>query len=97
MHPSEEYLKLREEFIAPAYMKKLSADVSEMPGSRTDHFTATADLPKAFRVGSCIAESDDKATLEVVLLWRDDTRNDQKEIRVETIKQGDKWLIASVN
>jgi len=31
-----------------------------------------------------------------VLFWRDDTRNEQREIRVETIKQNDQWLINKI-
>ncbi len=92
MHPSAENLKAREQFLTSELIRSLSAATE----SAKDYFTATEDYPKAFRVGSCTSESDDKATLQVLLLWRDDTRNEQKEVHVETVKVGDKWLINNV-
>ena len=52
---------------------------------------------KAFRVGECSSDSDEKATLQVLLLWRDDTKNEQKQVYVEAVKVGEEWLINKVS
>ncbi len=88
---TEEYLRSRGGFLSD----RLSEDLSSNE-QKNDYFTQTDDFPKAFRVGGCTAESDEKADLQVVLLWRDDTRNEQKEVVVRTVKTGDNWLIDSV-
>lgn len=92
MHPSRENLKAREQFLT----SELIGNLSPSTETAKDYFTATENYPKAFRVGSCTSESDDKAILQVVLLWRDDTKSEQKEVKVETIKTGDKWLINKI-
>jgi hypothetical protein len=88
---TEDYLRARKEFLTDGLAENLSSNKQ-----KNDYFTQTEDFPKAFRVGGCTAESDEKAGLQVVLLWRDDTRNDQSEVVVRTVKSGDKWLIDSV-
>ncbi len=92
MHPSPENLKAREQFLTSELVSTLSASTE----TAKDYFTATETYPKAFRVGSCTSDSDDKATLQVLLLWRDDTKNEQKEVHAKTVKIGDKWLINKV-
>ena len=92
MRPSAEMLKASESFLTPDLAHELSTS-SEI---ERDYFTATENYPKAFRVGSCTADSDDKATLQVLLLWRTDEQNEQKEVHVEVLKKGEKWLINRV-
>ncbi len=92
MKSSGENLALRENFLTDELKQKLSGE----PSGAKDYFTATDDYPKAFRVGSCAVENENKTVLQVVLFWRDDTRNEQREIRVETIKQNDQWLINKI-
>ena len=93
MRPSPETLKVREQFLTGELMKSLagSGDVKK------DYFTATDDYPKAFRVGECKAESIDKTSFQVVLLWRDDNRSEQKEVNVDAVNTGGKWLINAVS
>ena len=93
MSPSPENLKAREPFLTDDLINLLSGfgDVKK------DYFTATEDYPKAFRVGECTVDSTDRATLQVVLLWRDDNRSEQKEVRVETVQTSGKWLIGKVS
>jgi hypothetical protein len=67
------------------------------PKGKIDYFTASENFPKAFRVGACTSDSSDSATLQVVLLWRDDASSDQKEVQVEIVKRGDRWLINKVS
>lgn len=92
MKSSSENLALRENFLTDELKRKLSGE----PSGAKDYFTATDDYPKAFRVGSCAVENENKTVLQVVLFWRDDTRNEQREIRVETINQNNQWLINKV-
>ena len=92
MRPSSENLKAREPFLTIELIASLSGHSESM----IDYFTESENYPKAFRVGSCSSDSEDKATLQIVLLWRDDTKNEQKEVHAETLKIGDKWLINKV-
>lgn len=92
MKPSAENLKLREKFLSGELIKTLGASNE----NGRDYFTATADFPKAFRVGSCEAVSPGKTVLEVLLFWRDDNRSEQRTIKVEAVKENEKWLINKV-
>ena len=93
MRPSPENLKAREQFLTSDLIKALSASRE----TSKDYFTATDNYPKAFRVGSCILDAEDKARLQVLLLWRDETKSEQKEVQVETVKTGEAWLINKVS
>ena len=92
MKPSKENLKLREKFLTDDLKQNLAAQAD----GKTDYFTATDDYPKAFRVGGCEVMNENKTVFEVVLFWKDDARSEQREIKVETVKQNDKWLINEV-
>lgn len=92
MKPSAENLKLREHFLS----KKLAQTLSASSEKARDYFTATEDYPKAFRVGACRAISPEKTALGILLFWKDDARDEQREIEVEAIRENDKWLIDKV-
>lgn len=92
MRPSMENLKARESFLTNDLISSLKA--ANEP--ERDYFTRTSDYPKAFRLGSCIVDSDNKVTLQVLLFWRDDTKSEQREVKVEAVKTGDKWLVNDV-
>jgi hypothetical protein len=92
MQPSPENLKAREPFLTSDLFTALSASTD----TANDYFTATDKYPKAFRVGSCTSDADDRAVLQILMLWRDETGSVQKEVHVETVKTGDKWLINKV-
>lgn len=92
MRPSAENLKLREKFLAPDLVKTLLASNE----AAVDYFTATADYPKAFRIGECKVISPVKIEFQVILFWRNDTRNEQKEVVVDAVKINDNWLIDKV-
>jgi len=90
---SPESLKMRERFLSPKLFREIS---SAQEG--TDPFTTgTTELPKAFRVGECRAIDPDKAEFQVLLFWRDDVRNEQREIKAIAVKQNDKWLMDSIS
>ena len=85
-------LKLREKFLTPEFVKSLQNLQTE-----NDVFTTNSmDFPKAFRVGKCEVVSPEKTVYEIVLFWRDDVRSEQKIIKAEAVKQGDKWLINKI-
>ena len=92
MHFSPENLAAREKFLTPEF----TAELKKSPAG-TDPFTFTSedDPPKAFRVGSCRAENG-KAELQVLLFWKSDTRSEQRELNVESVKQGDQWLVNGI-
>lgn len=64
--------------------------------NQQDYFTQTADYPKAFRVGGCEVISNDKTIFEILIFWKDEVRTEQREIKVETVNENGKWLIAKV-
>jgi hypothetical protein len=92
MKPSAENLKQREKYLTADLMKILSASNE----TAADYFTAATDYPKAFRTGTCKVISPSETEFQVILFWRDDYRSEQKEVTVDTVKQGDKWLINKV-
>jgi hypothetical protein len=76
--------------------ERLATDLAASPAEGKDYFTQTEDFPMAFRVGSCSSETDDMTIFQVVLLWRDDDRDDQSEVKVTALRSGNKWLIDRV-
>jgi hypothetical protein len=93
MRPSAENLGSSRPFLTDDLYRQLSASGE----TSVDYFTQTDDYPRAFRIGKCEAEADDKAKLQVVLLWRDDTKQEQKEVYVDAIKSGSAWLVNKVS
>ncbi|HLA95378.1 MAG TPA: hypothetical protein VK612_06635 [Pyrinomonadaceae bacterium] len=90
---SQESLKQRERFLTPELAKRL-----EVEKDGADPFTTRdTDFPKAFRVGECKEISPERTEFQVLLFWRDDTRTEQREIRVEVVKDNDKWLIDKIS
>lgn len=91
--PSAEELKKIEAFLTSELFKKLEAGA----GGAEDYFTATSDYPKAFRVGRCTVESDDRVRFDVRLFWRDDTRSEEKGVDATLVRLDGKWLIDEVS
>jgi hypothetical protein len=94
MKPSAENLKQRQKFLTEG----LNQQLRQQPEREAkDYFTATDDYPKAFRVGECkAAEGENKTVFGVLLFWKDERRDEQKEIRVEVVKENNNWLINKV-
>jgi hypothetical protein len=89
---SPENLRLRERFLTPEYAASLRNESTE-----ADVFTVNSnDYPKAFRAGGCRAAAPDKVVFEVLLFWKTESRTEQRQIEVETIKRNDKWLIDKI-
>ena len=93
MKPSIENLERREKFLTA----DLTRQLKQQTEAAKDYFTQTEDYPKAFRVGACEVVSPEKTVFNVLLFWRDDARSEQREIKVEVIKQNDVWLINKIN
>jgi hypothetical protein len=92
MSLSPDNLKKREPFLTPRFFQEVS---NEREG--VDPFTSgTTEQPKAFRVGECRAASSTKAEFQILLFWRDDIRNEQREVEAVVVRNGDKWLIDDV-
>ncbi|MCY7345003.1 MAG: YbjP/YqhG family protein [Pyrinomonadaceae bacterium] len=92
MNFSQVNLKRREKFLTGDLKRQLVLQ----PDGASDYFTATDDYPKAFRIGECAVTNENKTVFQVVLFWRDDTRNEQREIKVEAVKENEKWLINKI-
>jgi hypothetical protein len=90
---SIEAAKTRSTFLT----NELSSQLAGPKKDDIDYFTATSNPPKAFRVGECSSDAADTATFSVLMLWRDDTDSDQKEVRVEVVQRFGKWLINKVS
>ena len=93
MRFTPETLKEREKFLTDGFAQKLAG----WQRSGDPFTTGNDDLPKAFRVGACKEIAPDTAEFQVLLFWRDDTRSEQREIKVSAVKQNDRWLVDDVN
>jgi len=86
---SPDTLKLREKFLTSDLVKTLS-----VAPEGTDPFTTgTDDTPKTFRAAECRVISPGRAEFDVLLFWRDDTRTEQRTIRIQAAKVGENWLV----
>jgi hypothetical protein len=93
MHPSIDSLEARRQFLTAGLFRSLSEGVA----GETDYFTASEQYPKAFRVGKCDLKNAGSADVQVLLFWRNDERNEQKELAVSTIRKEGAWLIDKVS
>lgn len=93
MKPARENLKQREKFLTGDLKQYLSNQTEAVK----DYFTQTEDYPKAFRVGTCkIAEPNKRVNFQILLFWKDATRDEQREVSVETVNNNGDWLINKV-
>ncbi len=92
MKPSAENFKQREKYLS----KELQDNLAKQTETAKDYFTQTDNYPKAFRAGKCETAGENKTKFEILLFWRTNEKNIQKEIEVEAIKENNKWLIDKV-
>ncbi len=90
MQPSEEYFEKRKKFLTDDWKFFISKNLRD----KRDYFTLTEDYPKAFRIGECQVIEPNRTVFQVVFFWKDDTRSEQREIKVEAVKENGKWLIS---
>ena len=89
---SPENLEARSRYLT----KRLKTELHSRRGTG-DYFTTGDDnVPKAFRAGSCQTLSPDRVAIEVLMLWRTDESDTQKQITVEMQKVGNEWLVDKV-
>ncbi len=92
MHLTPENLQARKRFLTEEFARRVSKETEGI-----DPFTAeNADFPRAFRVGKCTEITSDRVEYQVLLFWRDDSRSEQREIKVDLAKENERWLIDSV-
>lgn len=92
MRFSPENLKQREKFLTPELYKNLQ----NSPPDADVFTTNNTDFPKAFRIGKCEVVEPAKTNVEVLLFWKTDTRSEQREIKTEVVRQGDRWLVNKI-
>lgn len=93
MKPTEENLKKRSKYLS----SELNTKLSEASKSERDYFTQTDDYPKAFRAGKCSSNANGSALFEILLFWRSDEQDSQREIHLEAIKENESWVINKVS
>jgi hypothetical protein len=91
---TSENLQARAKYLTPDLTRLLEKFLTN-----SDPFTLSEgeDVPRAFRVGGCKALAPDKTELQVLLFWKDDARSEQRELKVEAVKQNDKWLVNNIS
>ncbi|REJ77705.1 MAG: hypothetical protein DWQ47_15150 [Acidobacteria bacterium] len=87
--PDERYRKDRDEYLSNRL--KSSIDAGE-----EDYLTQTADHPKAFRIGEC-GELAERVQFEILLFWKDDSRDEQREILVDMVRDESVWKVDRVS
>ncbi len=92
MTPSIENLDERKKFLST----RLIENLKQLTPTKMDYFTQTEDYPKAFRAGKCETIDTKRASFKVLLFWRTNDENIQREITVESVNEGDEWLIDTV-
>ena len=86
-------LKLREKYLTLEFTGRIRGSAEN-----SDPFTSGSDdIPKAFRVGECQELSPEKTLISVLIFWRDDTRTEQREIKVEAVDKNDSWLLNNIS
>lgn len=84
--------------IRPFLTDRLAEELAAKPVSENDYFTTGERFPKAFRVGTCRLQGDERAELDVLMLWRtEEERSMQREVRVTVAKNAGSWLIDAVS
>ncbi len=92
MRFSPDGLKASEKYLTPALI-----DALRNTPDGTDPFTSgDGDLPRAFRTGECRVLSPERTEFDVLLFWKDETRSEQRNIKVQAVKSGDRWLVDKI-
>ncbi|MBV9216769.1 MAG: hypothetical protein JO053_11385 [Acidobacteria bacterium] len=91
MSASLESLKAREKFLSPEFYQRLVAS-----NPSVDPFTFSADPPKTFKIAKCTEKAPADVDMQVQIYWRDEQKTTQKEVHVDTVRSGDKWLVNDV-
>lgn len=93
MRPSAESLISQKPFLT----NELYSSLAQNAGGDRDYFTSSAQPPTTFKVGKCVDKDSGNADLQVQLYWRQTNATDQKDVYVQVVKTGDKWLVNRVS
>lgn len=85
------YKKQREEYITD----RLKGEIDSKSGF--DYLTQTNDPPKAFRIGTCTENGNDEVSLSVLLFWKDDKRDEQREVNIMMKRIAGLWRADSAS
>ena len=87
-----------------ASARKISdAGFSEVSGKISDRFRPVYAFRsrtirrKRFASADAKCSRRTKPISQILLFWKDDARSEQREIKVEAVKQNDKWLINNIS
>ncbi len=94
MTPTEENLKRRKKYLSEKVYEEAGKGKKD---SKFDYFTQTEEYPRAIRVAKCKSSSDNQATFDVLLFWRDGTEKWQRIVSVDVVKENSGWLIDRVS
>lgn len=86
----EQYKRDRERFLTEDLAQRID------DSGETDYLTQTGDFPKAFRIGKCTETGKDALSFGILLFWRDEQRDEQREIEVSMAKTADGWAVEKV-
>jgi hypothetical protein len=96
MTPGGENLKARERFLTSELYNSLSGSTD----GKIDYFTKSESYPRTFKIGKCESTDAEHATLQVQVYWQEERgslkETTQRELSVDTVKTGDRWLIDNV-
>ena len=93
MKPSKKSLEKRARFLSENLFKTLS----KKNDSVFDYFTQTNDYPIAFRVGACKTIDKTRTEFSVLIFWRTNEKNTQRDLKIETEKENSAWRIDRVS
>lgn len=93
MKPSKKSLDKRKRFLSTSLFQSLS----DKNNTDYDYFTQTNDYPMAFRAGSCKKIDESRTEFSVLIFWRTNEKDVQREIKVEAIKKNSAWLVDKVS
>ena len=94
----------KDKFFTPEFNKLMSYEFdredkfvkenpNEVPFMSGDPFTNSSEYPTSFRVGNCRLEEPNRIIVQVLMLWKSENHEEQREMNVEVVKQREKWLI----
>ena len=92
MKPTRENLIERKEYLSENLFERLNSSNEK----KVDYFTQTSDYPKAFRIGKCESSTPNETIFEVLLFWRTNETNIQKELNTELTNKNGRWVINDV-
>lgn len=86
----ERYRKDRVRFLTEDLARRID------DGGEVDYLTQTGDFPKAFRIGKCTETGKDALSFGILLFWKDEQRDEQKQVDASMAKTAEGWALEKV-